>query len=201
MSPSSANQSPEPSGALVLVVGPSGAGKDTLLNAAKQRFRADSRFAFPERTITRPSMPTAEEHATLTPEEFEKHRSAGGFGLSWTAHGLAYGIAVEDIMRVYNGTTVVVNVSRSVVRTAELLCDFVTVLHVTAPIPILAARIAGRGRESHGDIEARLSREAAIVSTRADVVDILNDRDVSVAAEQFCSELEAAHVSAMSRRE
>ena len=41
-------------GKMVLVVGPSGAGKDTLLNALKERLAEDPRFRFATRQITPP---------------------------------------------------------------------------------------------------------------------------------------------------
>ena len=81
-------------GTLFLVVGPSGAGKDTLLDAARARLAGDSRFFFPARTITRPTDAGNEAHNAVTDAEFSPLSAAGGFLLEWKAHNLSYGIPI-----------------------------------------------------------------------------------------------------------
>ncbi len=73
---------------LVLVVGPSGAGKDTLLEAAREALAADPRFRFVRRAITRPAEAGGEAHEAVTDTQF----AARTFALAWQAHGLRYGI-------------------------------------------------------------------------------------------------------------
>ena len=48
------------------------------------------------------------------------------------------------------------------------------VISITAPAAILAARLAGRGRESAEDIAARLARSVAL-PPGVDVVEVPND--------------------------
>ena len=77
-------------GRLVLVVGPSGAGKDTLIAAGRAALGEDPRFVFPRRVVTRPAVAALEDHESVSPEAFAAARQAGAFALDWEAHGLCY---------------------------------------------------------------------------------------------------------------
>ncbi len=182
-------------GVLALVVGPSGAGKDSIIEGARSAFGADPRFSFPLRVVTRQAC-DAEAHGVMTPEEFEDAQMNGYFALSWSAHGLNYGIVAADVAAIESGVTVVINVSRGAVAAAESIARHVTVFNVTAPVEILAARIAQRGREDIEEITARLERSSPITAMRAKIVSISNDRDLKSAVGLFCSELTRAHLSA-----
>jgi ribose 1,5-bisphosphokinase len=163
---------------LVLVVGPSGAGKDTLLNAARDAFRDDPRVHFARRAITRPADPDGENHEPVTELEFASRR----FALSWSAHGLHYGIAAVDTAPV-----VVANVSRSVIAAAASQYS-VRVIEVTAPPEILAARLLARGREAAADVARRLERTALIPPGVA-VDTVWNDADLASGVERFTAAL------------
>jgi ribose 1,5-bisphosphokinase len=142
---------------LVLVVGPSGAGKDTLLEAARHALVDEARFRFVRRVITRPVEPGGEAHEAVTAEEFARR----DFALQWEAHGLRYGIPAAAVADLPRGVAVVANVSRTVI--AEATQRFVTrVIEITAPPDILAARLASRGRESAKDVAARLARRVTL---------------------------------------
>ena len=96
-------------GRLVLVVGPSGAGKDTLIAGARAACADDASVVFPRRVVTRPSS-AAEDHDTMATDEFTQAVADGAFALWWEAHGNRYGIpsAIDDDIRA--GRTVVCNV-------------------------------------------------------------------------------------------
>lgn len=142
---------------LVAVVGPSGAGKDTLMAGARARLAGDARFLFVQRSITRPAGAGGEDHAPVTREEFERARAAGAFALWWEAHGLLYGIprAVEAAMDA--GRVAVANLSRGVLDHAAARYAL-RVLEITAPPELLAARLTARGREGAADRAARAAR-------------------------------------------
>src|SRR5205814_1958275 len=78
-------------GELVLIVGPSGAGKDTLIGLVRDRLAGDPAVVFPRRVVTRAPSPD-EENEFLTETEFARRAQAGAFALSWGAHGLHYGV-------------------------------------------------------------------------------------------------------------
>lgn len=142
---------------LILVVGPSGAGKDTLLNAARARLVTDPAYRFVRRVITRAPDPEGENHESVTQEAFAARR----FALQWTAHGLSYGIPLDIEPDIAAGRTVIANTSRGVIRQAAARYP-TRVVVITAPPAVLAQRLAQRGREAEADIAARLAREVAL---------------------------------------
>ena len=163
-------------GTLFLVVGPSGAGKDSLIAAA--RGKLPERFAFPCRVITR-AAEVSESHEACMDDEFARREARGEFALSWQAHGMRYGVpAFETALAA--GRHVVVNVSRDVVEAARTRFNPIRVIEVTAPTDMLAARLKARGREDVIAIDERLSRVRAV---RADAT-VVNDGalEASVAA-------------------
>jgi ribose 1,5-bisphosphokinase len=155
-------------GRLVLVVGPSGAGKDTLLRLAQAACAHDATIEFPRRIVTREAS-AAEDNLVATAESFAATLAAGGFALHWDAHGHRYGLPRAIDAALGAGRTVVVNVSRTVVGLARHSYAAVTVVMITAPAEILAERLAARGRASDGAAQARIGRSIDAVDVAADL--------------------------------
>jgi len=177
-------------GRLILVVGPSGAGKDSLIEGARAALVGHPRFVFPRRIITRPSDPGSEDHATLSEAEFERQRAAGLFFLHWDAHGLRYALPGSIADDLAAGRTVIANVSRAVIAAAREKHAATTVVVVTAPPEVLARRLAARGREDAADVEARLAR-AADQPSGPGVVTVMNDASLDSAVARFVEALKA----------
>ena len=173
-----------PAGILVLIVGPSGAGKDTLLAIAREALAGDDRFLFPRRHVTRPS-DSDEPVEERTAEAFAREQAAGGYALSWAAHGQLYGVPRSIEAALERGKVVVVNVSRSVVGEALTDQRRVVVLQVTAPAAILAERLSRRGRETAEDIKERVTRTVPPLPSGLPVISIENDRTPAHAARLF----------------
>ncbi|PZO81344.1 MAG: phosphonate metabolism protein/1,5-bisphosphokinase (PRPP-forming) PhnN [Mesorhizobium amorphae] len=147
------------SGTFVCVVGPSGAGKDTLIAGARAALAGDRRFTFPRRVVTRDAS-DAEDHDTVSVENFGLMEAKGEFALSWGAHGLRYAIPGVVASDLAGHRVAVCNLSRRAVADAKKRFEHVRVVLVTAPREVLRARILARGREDGADLDRRLDREA-----------------------------------------
>jgi ribose 1,5-bisphosphokinase len=143
-------------GRLILVVGPSGAGKDTLIGLARAAC-GDDKFVFPRRVVTREAT-AFEDNVQVGVEAFGQARSNGEFAVHWEAHGHSYALpgAIDDDIRARR--TVIANVSRTVVDAMRRAYADVVVVAITAPPEVLAERLAARARGSDGQIEHRLRR-------------------------------------------
>jgi ribose 1,5-bisphosphokinase len=163
-------------GRLILVVGPSGAGKDTLLSRAQAACADDGNVVFPRRVVTREASPF-EDNEQVSFEAFRQARSHGDFAVHWEAHGHCYALprAIDDHIRARR--TVVANVSRTVIDTMRRAYADVVVISITAPPEILAERLAKRARSSDGKIANRLNRAVDGVAAAPDVT-ITNVGDI-----------------------
>lgn len=170
-------------GRLVLVVGPSGAGKDTLIGLARAAYAEDGNIVFPRRVVTREAS-SSEDNEQMSYEVFRRAKAQGEFAMDWEAHGHCYALrsAITDDIRA--GRTVVANVSRMVVEAMRRTYAEVTVVSITAPPEILAQRLAARARGSDGQIADRLNRLVDGVAATPDVT-ISNVGDVEHHARKF----------------
>jgi ribose 1,5-bisphosphokinase len=159
-------------GRLVLVVGPSGAGKDTLLRLAQATCADDQNVVFPRRVVTRASS-ADEDNIAVSPDEFARARDHGDFAVHWDAHGHSYALPLEINDDIRAGRAVVANVSRTVIGALRRAYANVVVVTITAPPDVLAQRLAARARNSDGNIADRLARSVDDLSAHADVT-ILN---------------------------
>lgn len=205
-------------GSLVLVVGPSGAGKDTLLDRARARLRLysdrgsglgsdlddragyaphsdeDGPIRFVRRLITRPAQSGGEAHREIDEATFNRLVACGDYALGWRAHGLGYLLPSSVDEGIAAGLTMVANGSRRIFQLAANRYENLYIVNITAPIDILAERLAARGRESRADIKARLARSVEDLPTTGHVFHIVNDRTVEEGAEALLAVLKkAAH--------
>jgi ribose 1,5-bisphosphokinase len=183
--------SDRPPGVLVLVIGPSGVGKDTLITGARQALDADKRFSFVRRLVTRPTDIDLEDHLSIEPDEFAEALVNGRLALHWEAHGLNYALPIGVDTDLALGRIVVANVSRHVVPAAIAKYPNCRVLMITAEISLRAERLAGRGRENRDQITARLAREGAALPADVSPVMIDNSSSVGIGVTAFVMALRA----------
>lgn len=175
---------------LVLVVGPSGVGKDSVLDAVRGLLRGRSDIVFPRRVVTRAPGLGGEDYIAVSEADFAAMADDGAFALHWAAHGLLYGIpiSIDDDLRA--GRQVVINVSRGIIDEARHRYPGMMVIGITAGTEVLRQRLQARGRESAADIEERLARAASFDLAGEDVMILHNDGALDDTARAFVALLE-----------
>ncbi len=167
---------------LFYVMGPSGAGKDSVLARARALLPADTSVVFAHRYITRPPEASGENHVALSGPEFAMRRAHGLFAFHWQAHGNHYGIGREIHAWRKVGLTVVVSGSREHFQdVAGVDPDTYPVL-ITASAERLRERLAARGREDEAAAARRLERGDAFDVHDPRLITITNDGPLDAAA-------------------
>ncbi len=166
---------------LFYLVGPSGAGKDSLIEYARARL-SGSAVEFARRYITRPVETGGEYHYALNPDEFQARSLRGAFAMQWKSHGQYYGIGKEIDRWLAQGKDVVVNGSREYLDEARVLYPELILIWVRASTVTLRKRLAERGREGGAAIEQRLARATQFTPT-PDAIVIENNASLGDAGE------------------
>lgn len=181
---------------LIYLMGPSGAGKDSLLQAARPLLEArGGRIA--RRVITRSAEAVGEEAWSVTLEAFERLEEQGAFAMSWRANGLAYGIPRQIDDWLAAGHDVLVNGSRAYLPQARARYPDLLAVMLCVDSAVLRQRLLARGRESSAEIEARLARNAIFaVGLEDDVVLLDNSGELATTLASLLALLGEARVCA-----
>ncbi len=159
---------------LLVVVGASGVGKDSLLRAWRASLSGEE-VGFAQRVITR--SPDADEaHEAVTRGDFDGLRERGLLATWWEAHGLAYGVRHAQLGALARGGWVVLNGSRAHLPTLRQQAPGLRVIEVHAPAHVRAKRLAARAREDAPARDGRLNRRVD-APAQADLV-LVNDGEL-----------------------
>lgn len=163
---------------LFYVIGASGAGKDSLMMAARRALDGEA-ILFAHRYITRSADLGSENFISLSQREFAVRDAKGLFWLKWHSHDLYYGVGAEVVSWLQSGLNVVLNGSRAYLPQAQAACDTLGVrlipLWVVCDLSVLEVRLRSRGRESEKEIKERLDQAAAFLPPIDSVV--INNSD------------------------
>jgi ribose 1,5-bisphosphokinase len=180
-------------GRLVYVIGPSGAGKDSIITYARERLGAGGeRHVFARRHITRPADSGGEDHIAITSADFERDCAAGRFALSWRGNGHGYGVGIEIDLWLQSGRHVILNGSRGYLPEAAGRYPGLLPVLISIDAAVLRKRLASRGRESADEIEARIRRAAEFDAIKHPALAVLaNNGPLAEAGEAFVALLNA----------
>ena len=169
---------------LVYFMGPSGAGKDSLMQWLAQHPPPGQRLHVARRIVTRP----APDDEATDPTTFERLRDKGALAMHWSANGWHYGVRREHLEPLYQGSWVLVSGSRAHWSTAQGLYPGLTGVYVHAPTEVLLQRIRARGRETDDEVRARIERAAALPEPEG-VVRVCNDGELGNAGARLVAVL------------
>lgn len=186
-------------GRLIYLIGPSGSGKDSLLDAARETL-AQRGCRIVRRVITRSAEAVGEAAQAVSVEQFEAMREQGDFALSWQANGLHYGIPVQIDQWLEQGHDVLINGSRAYLPHAQSRYPDLLAVLLTVDQDVLRQRLLARGRESVAEIEARLERNARfagdLLSSNPSVLLLDNSGDLRQTVAALITHLEQRHACA-----
>ena len=175
---------------LIYTLGPSGAGKDSLLIWLQDRLPAGAPVHFVRRVVDRIALPDGEQHESVTPEAFAQLRAEHAFALHWKANGHQYGIRHTELATRLHTHWVFVNGSRAYLPQALAQFPSLTVLHITASAEVLRSRLIARQRENALAVEARVERSIGWQTPPGcQLLHIRNDTTLDAAGQQLLQAL------------
>lgn len=167
---------------LIYVMGPSGSGKDSLLEYLRGK-GGDTAYLIAHRYITRPFDAGGENHIAVSQNEFDLLRERDCLALFWQSHGNSYGVGREVDLWMAAGIPVVMNGSRGYFPEAlTRYPDLVPVL-VQVETDVLVQRLKRRGRESEQEVRHRLERSQAMDVAHPDLRVVDNSGPLASAGE------------------
>lgn len=168
-------------GRLIFLVGPSGSGKDSLIDASREQL-AVAGVEIARRVITRSAEAKGEAAQGVTPEQFDTLRAQGAFAMHWRANGLDYGIPRQVDQWLAAGRPVLVNGSRAYLAEARQRYQDLLVVLVQVKPEVLRQRLLARGRETTEEVEQRLARSARLQAAADPSVHVLDNSSTLEAA-------------------
>lgn len=180
-------------GTVFVIVGPSGSGKDTLINWLRAELQDRREIQFVRRIVTRPSDKGHEDHDTMELAQFLSAKEAGAFATTWQAHDLHYAIPISAKDHVDQGGLAILNGARRALGQLEAAFARLQIIHLDVDPAILAARLTNRGRNSDTNLPARLAQQKFDFQAKTPIIHVANDGPVEEAGQQIVKLIEQHH--------
>lgn len=165
---------------IVLIVGASGVGKDTLIKNLKNKLEAN----FVKRHITR-EPDENEQNYYIDEVNFEKLKDDNYFISTWEAHNNKYAIAKNEIQNGLN----IISVSRGAIKDFEKTFNDLITIEITLPKEILYERLKNRARENEEQIQKRLARTYKNIEAK-NIIQFDNSASIDISTSNFVALLE-----------
>ena len=174
-------------GLFLAIVGPSGSGKDTIIEALCKQLPNIKRV---KRYITREQQKAGgEDSYNIDFDTFGKLERDGGFAFSWSAHHLKYGLPITIFDEINVGKSLIANISRSILDQLSDKFEYYEIILITASDKILAERLEKRGRESKAQIEERLARSSFTIPNGISPLILRNETTVEDAVSKIIASI------------
>lgn len=171
---------------LIYCMGPSGAGKDSLLDWLRAHLPPPCPVHWARRTISRVAVPGGEAHESVSPHAFAALRREQAFALHWDANGLGYGIRHAQLAPLAEGDWVLLNGSRAYLPEALARFPDLVAVHITASPKVLRERLLSRGRETPAQVQSRVQRAMAFIPPAGTAsLEVHNNGTLSDAGQQL----------------
>ena len=154
-------------GHLFVILGPSGAGKDSLIQALSH---SSINLHCAQRVITRPSHGESEDYESVSFEDFKTLSRQDAFLFSWQAHGLFYGIRRDILEILEGGNHVILNGSRGALNKMRTQYPNLHAIFIKVDHHILENRLRSRGREDETQIIERIKRATMEIPEHCHVI-------------------------------
>jgi guanylate kinase len=175
---------------VVVVTGPSGVGKGTLIRALRERLPALQLSVSATTRDPRPGEENGRDYHFLSTDEFARRLEAGEFLEHATYAGNRYGTPRSELDRVTgsagDGALLLEIELQGARQVREALPDALQVFIAPPSLEALRARLVGRGADEPDQIEERLEAAARELEARSEFRHVVvNDRLEDAADELF----------------
>jgi len=169
---------------LLVVTGPSGVGKGTLIRALRERAPQLALSTSATTRSPRPGEVDGRDYHFMTPDEFERHVEQGEFLEHATYAGNRYGTLRSELERARDGLVLEIEL-QGARQVRQAVPGAVQVFIAPPSEAALRERLEGRGTDTPEQIEGRLARAKEELAARREFAHVIVNDDLGRAVDEL----------------